>query len=161
MNIRATRLLLTSLGLLGCSADSLGVQSVVLKPDETQGPAACMLLSDDGPHVSGTDLTPPDDSSYREEQRAGAGKISFRFYVRAKAGDPAANPLGELALEIKIDNSSFGRDSARAGVFQTADGVSHRVYVWGTNDCEDVGDGPPEWVRERLHEPTGAVSAAR
>jgi hypothetical protein len=154
-------LLLISLGLLGCSADSFGVQSVVLGPDQSQAGADCVLLSDDGSSSAGETLTPPDAGGYREEQTAGSGKMSFRYYVRAREGSASANPLGELALEIKLNNGNFGRGSARSGVFQTADGVSHRVYVWGTNDCEDVGDGPPQWVRERLHEPSGAVTASR
>jgi hypothetical protein len=156
---RCLSLLLISPAVLGCSADSFGVRSVVLAPDETQAGASCTLLGDDGPSASGWDLTPPDDSSYREEQTAGDGKMSFRFHVRAK--DATANPLGELALEIKINNANFGRNSARFGVFRTADGNAHRVYVWGTNDCEAVGDGPPAWVLERVHEPSGAVMAAR
>lgn len=49
-----------------------------------------------------------------------------------------------------IDNGDFGRGSARFGAFQPPDGAAHQVYVWGTNDCETVADGPPQWVVEQV-----------
>jgi hypothetical protein len=154
-------LLLSSITLCACS-DKLGIHQLVIEEGETEGPASCVLLTDDGSSSSGGGVGPFDsDDDYGQQFKMSGGRAKFWFFIRPEPGDEATEQLdgqgpmpsrGALALEIDIDLESFAGGAQRDS-FATRDGVEHEVYTWAEGDCEQFRHSVPEWVVAKVSGP--------
>jgi hypothetical protein len=156
-------LLGASVGLAACSLDeakeaerkqleeAVGVHFLLLAQGKTEGEGGCVLLVADGSGLSGSGAQAPiAPDAIRKELDMQDGKASFRYYIQPEPGQATAQPRGELALEIEVQQGSFRIGDAQLEHFATRAGTEHAVYVWGESGCVEHHQVLPAWVQQRV-----------
>ena len=131
--------------------EAVGVHFLVLAEGAAEGKGGCMLLVADGTSVGGAETRNPiAPDGYRREFSMRDGKASFRYFIRPKPSQEAAQPQGELALEIELQQGGFHVGDALLEHFATRDGTEQAAYVWGESGCIEHHEAVPAWVGQRV-----------
>ncbi len=136
--------MLATLAATGCD-DGTGVVELIkhTKADGTELPpfAGCTLMVDDN-SFSGSGLASRD---YAIEAFTDGETVHYRYFI-AKEEDVGMDfvlpDTGELAAEIEANREFFESDEVKTVSFETYDGQTLEVFLWGQDDCE--GELPTE-----------------
>jgi hypothetical protein len=133
-----------SVGVTACDSDQVGVHEVVMRtgPDGVVEPAGggCILLQDADGGQGGGGGGGPD---FAQEMLADGNEIHYRYFIAPEDAmdlEIVTPANGELAAELDADMEFFRSGETKNISFQTYDGITLEVFLWGEEDCE--GDPP-------------------
>lgn len=143
---RTSLLLLVPLvGPLACERD-VAVIELITRTDadgaELDPTASCILAGENGLAVGGNSSGP----GFAEEKLSMNDEVTYRYFI-APQEDPQAFTTpsnGELVAELEADLEFFQSGDTKHVTFESYDGITYDVYLWGEPECEgELPNEPP------------------
>lgn len=139
--------LVLSLGVAGCD-DGVGVHDLIMRTEPggmpEYGGGGCMLVSDlETVGEGGGEGSGPE---YAMQMTSKNGEAVYRYFIAPEGAmlDFVTPANGELAAQVEADMDFFASGETKHIAFETYEGVSFEVFLWGEPDCEgDLPMAPP------------------